>query len=136
MYWPYLLLCRLWAAGMREKDPEFFNRLVNQQNPEYLWIGCSDSRVPVSSCCCCPAAGTNQGLISSSGVCQLICIWSCEYPAGIKQAANAALCLPFTRQAWSAQQQHVPSQQHAALHRSTASLKPFQRCTIQVVAGS
>lgn len=42
------LHCRQWAAEMREKDPDFFNRLVNQQNPEYLWIGCSDSRVPVS----------------------------------------------------------------------------------------
>lgn len=40
---------RQWAADMREKDPEFFNRLIGQQNPEYLWIGCSDSRVPVST---------------------------------------------------------------------------------------
>jgi carbonic anhydrase len=39
---------RQWAAEQRERDPEFFNRLMSQQNPEYLWIGCSDSRVPVS----------------------------------------------------------------------------------------
>jgi hypothetical protein len=46
---PFLTLCcREWAAAVREADPEFFNRLVNQQQPEFLWIGCSDSRVPVS----------------------------------------------------------------------------------------
>ncbi|WIA15713.1 hypothetical protein OEZ85_002333 [Tetradesmus obliquus] len=39
---------REWAAAVREADPEFFNRLVNQQQPEYLWIGCSDSRVPAN----------------------------------------------------------------------------------------
>ena len=37
-----------WAARMREKDPQFFERLTNQQNPQYLWIGCSDSRVPAN----------------------------------------------------------------------------------------
>jgi len=36
---------REWAAGMLRKDPEFFARLSSQQQPEYLWIGCSDSRV-------------------------------------------------------------------------------------------
>lgn len=35
-----------WAREMREEDPDFFSRLVQQQAPEYLWIGCSDSRVP------------------------------------------------------------------------------------------
>jgi carbonic anhydrase len=39
---------RAWAAGMLEKDPEFFRRLLGQQRPEYLWIGCSDSRVPAN----------------------------------------------------------------------------------------
>jgi len=39
---------REWAERMRESDPEFFNRLVNQQAPKYLWIGCSDSRVPAN----------------------------------------------------------------------------------------
>lgn len=35
-----------WATAAKEKDPEFFSRLSTQQAPEYLWIGCSDSRVP------------------------------------------------------------------------------------------
>ena len=37
-----------WAARMREKDPHFFEQLTAQQNPQYLWIGCSDSRVPAN----------------------------------------------------------------------------------------
>lgn len=39
---------RLWAAEMTRQDPEFFSRLTGQQAPEYLWIGCSDSRVPAN----------------------------------------------------------------------------------------
>ncbi|WP_343217929.1 carbonate dehydratase [Haloferula rosea] len=39
---------RKWAARKVSQDPEFFSRLANQQNPEYLWIGCSDSRVPAN----------------------------------------------------------------------------------------
>jgi len=37
-----------WATDMKQKDPEFFSRLSKQQTPEYLWIGCSDSRVPAN----------------------------------------------------------------------------------------
>ena len=37
-----------WAARMAERDPEFFSRLQQQQAPDYLWIGCSDSRVPAN----------------------------------------------------------------------------------------
>ena len=37
-----------WVASIKKNDPEFFNRLANQQAPEYLWIGCSDSRVPAN----------------------------------------------------------------------------------------
>jgi carbonic anhydrase len=37
-----------WAEGIKGKDPEFFQKLSRQQNPEYLWIGCSDSRVPAN----------------------------------------------------------------------------------------
>ena len=39
---------REWAEAMIAKDANFFKRLVSQQAPEYLWIGCSDSRVPAN----------------------------------------------------------------------------------------
>jgi carbonic anhydrase len=39
---------RKWAASMRAADPEFFSSLAHQQSPEFLWIGCSDSRVPAN----------------------------------------------------------------------------------------
>jgi carbonic anhydrase len=39
---------RAWADSIRARDPDFFPRLSQQQSPEYLWIGCSDSRVPAN----------------------------------------------------------------------------------------
>jgi carbonic anhydrase len=39
---------RAWAAEMTRQDPDFFSRLARQQAPRYLWIGCSDSRVPAN----------------------------------------------------------------------------------------
>ena len=38
----------LWAKTISDTDPGFFRKLASQQNPEYLWIGCSDSRVPAN----------------------------------------------------------------------------------------
>jgi carbonic anhydrase len=37
-----------WAQEIKQRDPEFFKKLSRQQSPEYLWIGCSDSRVPAN----------------------------------------------------------------------------------------
>ena len=39
---------RIWAAGVAAEDPGYFTRLAGQQSPQYLWIGCSDSRVPAN----------------------------------------------------------------------------------------
>ncbi len=39
---------REWAGRIRQDDPEFFHTLARQQTPIYLWIGCSDSRVPAN----------------------------------------------------------------------------------------
>ena len=42
---------RAWARDIEQRTPGFFSRLQNQQSPEYLWIGCSDSRVPANEIC-------------------------------------------------------------------------------------
>jgi carbonic anhydrase len=39
---------KAWAAKVRKEDPDFFRNLSTQQAPKYLWIGCSDSRVPAN----------------------------------------------------------------------------------------
>ena len=39
---------RAWVASVEARDPGFFKKLAGQQSPEYLWIGCSDSRVPAN----------------------------------------------------------------------------------------
>ncbi|RRJ97229.1 carbonate dehydratase [Opitutaceae bacterium TAV4] len=41
-------LNQAWSQKIRTADPDFFLRLSRQQNPQYLWIGCSDSRVPAN----------------------------------------------------------------------------------------
>lgn len=39
---------RVWARSITEEDPELFSKLTGQQEPEYLWIACADSRVPAN----------------------------------------------------------------------------------------
>ncbi len=39
---------RAWAAQMQRERPGFFTRLLEQQNPRFMWVGCSDSRVPAN----------------------------------------------------------------------------------------
>ena len=41
---------RRWAEEMKEKTPDFFENLAQPQHPKYLWIGCSDSRIPANIC--------------------------------------------------------------------------------------
>jgi len=58
---PYEKLLRenkIWAKQQKESDPDFFKRLAAQQAPEFLWIGCSDSRVPADK-----ITGTEPGEI-------------------------------------------------------------------------
>jgi carbonic anhydrase len=45
---PLLKSNRRWAERMTTEDPQFFEKLVGQQSPDFLWIGCADSRVPAN----------------------------------------------------------------------------------------
>lgn len=49
---------KVWSASRLNTDPDFFNRLANVQSPDFLWIGCSDSRVPANE-----ITGTQPGEI-------------------------------------------------------------------------
>ena len=53
-----LLENKAWAAEKIQDDPEYFSRLAHLQTPEFLWIGCSDSRVPANE-----ITGTHPGEI-------------------------------------------------------------------------
>ena len=57
-YEKLLLENKAWAAEKVEADPKFFDRLAHIQTPEFLWIGCSDSRVPANE-----ITGTQPGEI-------------------------------------------------------------------------
>ena len=57
-YEKLLLENKAWASEKVTEDPEFFNRLAHLQTPEFLWIGCSDSRVPANE-----ITGTQPGEI-------------------------------------------------------------------------
>ncbi|MCW3108113.1 MAG: Carbonate dehydratase, partial [Segetibacter sp.] len=57
-YEKLLLENKAWATEMVNEDPEFFSRLEHLQSPEFLWIGCSDSRVPANQ-----ITGTQPGEI-------------------------------------------------------------------------
>src|SRR6516164_9573694 len=57
-YEKLLLENKAWAQEMIDEDPDYFNRLAHLQTPEFLWIGCSDSRVPADK-----ITGTQPGEI-------------------------------------------------------------------------
>lgn len=55
-YRQLLLQNKAWVERRHQEDPQFFSRLANQQHPKFLWIGCSDSRVPANQ-----ITGTDPG---------------------------------------------------------------------------
>src|SRR4051812_47547238 len=85
---------RVWAAGVVERDPEFFRRLEAQQAPRYLWIGCSDSRVPANE-----ITGTDPGeVFVHRNVANLVvhsdlnCLSTLQYAVDVLRVEEVVVC--------------------------------------------
>ena len=85
---------RQWAAGKIARDPQFFSKLAAQQAPRYLWIGCSDSRVPANQ-----IVGLDPGeLFVHRNVANLVkpedanCLAVLEYAIGVLGVEHVIVC--------------------------------------------
>ena len=85
---------RAWAAARVVDDPEFFGRLVGQQTPAYLWIGCSDSRVPANE-----IVGLDPGdlfvhrnVANIVGHTDLNCLSVLQYAVDVLKVAHVIVC--------------------------------------------
>jgi carbonic anhydrase len=85
---------RQWAARLAESRPDFFGRLAEQQAPAYLWIGCSDSRVPANE-----IVGLMPGeLFVHRNVANLVvhtdlnCLSVLQYAVDVLQVSDVIVC--------------------------------------------
>jgi carbonic anhydrase len=85
---------REWARRITERDPEFFESLSRQQSPKYLWIGCSDSRVPANE-----IVGLKPGeLFVHRNVANVVvhsdlnCLSVLQYAVDVLQVAHVIVC--------------------------------------------
>src|ERR1043165_4759800 len=85
---------RAWAEEIRAREPEFFRALARQQSPEYLWIGCSDSRVPATQ-----MAGLSPGeMFAPRNVANLVvhtdlnCLSVMQYAVDVLKVKHVIVC--------------------------------------------
>jgi carbonic anhydrase len=85
---------RVWAEKMRAQDAGYFTRLALQQAPEYLWIGCSDSRVPANQLLGLPPGAVfvhrNVANVVAHG--DLNCLSVMQYAIEVLQVKHVILC--------------------------------------------
>lgn len=85
---------RTWADRMRAQDPDYFSRLAQMQAPEYLWIGCSDSRVPANQLLGLPPGAVfvhrNVANIVAHG--DLNCLSVMQYAIEVLKVKHIILC--------------------------------------------
>ncbi len=88
---------RSWAERMRAQDPDYFKRLAAQQRPDYLWIGCSDSRVPANQLLGLPPGEVfvhrNVANVVAHG--DLNCLSVMQYAVDVLQVKHIILCGHF-----------------------------------------
>ena len=85
---------RRWAAEMTRQDPEFFRRLAGQQAPRYLWIGCSDSRVPANQIVGLPPGEmfVHRNVANVVVHADLNCLSAIQYAAEVLRVEHIIVC--------------------------------------------
>lgn len=83
-----------WASEMTQENPEFFSRLSEQQAPEYLWIGCSDSRVPANQIIDLPPGGVfvHRNIANVVVHTDLNCLSVIQYSVEILKVKHIIVC--------------------------------------------
>ena len=85
---------RTWATAMTRNDPAFFTRLSQQQAPQYLWIGCSDSRVPANQIVGLPPGEmfVHRNVANVVGHADLNCLSTMQYAVETLQVRHIIVC--------------------------------------------
>ena len=85
---------RTWATAMTRDDPAFFTRLSQQQAPQYLWIGCSDSRVPANQIVGLPPGEmfVHRNVANVVGHADLNCLSTMQYAVESLRVRHIIVC--------------------------------------------
>lgn len=85
---------RKWAARMRQEDPDLFDRLSAEQHPRYLWIGCSDSRVPANQIVDLPPGSVfvHRNIANQVQVMDLNVVAVVQYAVDVLQVKDIIIC--------------------------------------------
>jgi carbonic anhydrase len=85
---------RAWAADMTRRDADFFARLMRQQSPEFLWIGCSDSRVPANEICGLPPGElfVHRNVANVVVHSDLNCLSTIQYAVDVLRVRHIIVC--------------------------------------------
>jgi carbonic anhydrase len=88
---------RTWASSMTQDDPTFFSRLSQQQAPQYLWIGCSDSRVPANQIVGLPPGEmfVHRNVANVVGHADLNCLSTMQYAVEALKVGHIIVCGHF-----------------------------------------
>ncbi len=83
-----------WSLNMRAANPDFFAKLVDQQTPEYFWIGCSDSRVPANEIMGLPPGEVfvHRNVANLVGTTDFNCLSAVEFAVLILKVKHIIVC--------------------------------------------
>ena len=85
---------RAWSEEMKRNDPDFFNKLAHQQSPNFLWIGCSDSRVPSTQLVGLTAGDmfVHRNVANVVGHTDFNCLSALQYAVDVLKVGHVIVC--------------------------------------------